>query len=127
MAVLAAGCTTTPASNPSVTALAGSSWRVFGLNGGSVDSFRVTISFQDDRAIGYASCNDYVFGYNLDGRRLEFADAVVMTTDRVCDPDAEMVEERFLATLGDVDHAGLTESGALILYADHGRIVARPS
>jgi heat shock protein HslJ len=122
-----ASCSSTPHWTPPIE-LAGTSWRVHALNGGGLEGFGVTIRFEEERAIGRASCNDYRFAYSLDGRRMEFADTLVVTTDRVCDLDAQRIEESFLATLGEVDRVGLQSSGTLVLYAGPaGRIVARPA
>jgi heat shock protein HslJ len=120
-------CSSSPPSTPPER-LEGTSWRVFSLNGGSVQSLRVTIQFDEQgQVVGNASCNDYRFGYWLENGQLRFAETVTMTTERVCDLEALKVEERFLATLGEVRRAAFAR-GTLVLYATPtGRIVARPA
>jgi heat shock protein HslJ len=121
------GCTSFP--EPSVTAstLAGSSWHVAGLNGGGVQTRRMTITFEaDGSAVGNAACNDFRYGYSLQGQRLRFDRTVVLVTDRMCDPDTRETERRFLATLGDVNRVTIAPSGSLVLYAGRQmRITAR--
>jgi heat shock protein HslJ len=121
----ASACTTVYVPPPTPEQLAGP-WRVIGINGGMVTAFNATISFgADGFATGHAACNDYQFAYTLDGKRLEFADKVMLTTDRFCDWDEKDIESNFLGVLGEVDHAGVAESGVLVLYAGGMRIVAR--
>jgi heat shock protein HslJ len=128
LAALVFGCTTVAAPSVSPEKLAGSSWHVTGLNGGGVQTRTMTIMFEDGRqAVGNAACNDYRYGYSLEGQRLTFEKRVVLTTDRTCDPDTMDVEDRFLATLGGVNRATIAPSGSLVLNAeDERRIVARP-
>ena len=128
-AALTVGCNTV--STPSVTAdqLAGSSWHVSGLNTGGVQTRRMTIRFEEGgRVTGNAACNDYQAVYEMQGRRLRFGKAVVLITNRFCDPDTVETEERFIATLGEVRGVSIAPSGSLVLYSGTGmRIVARRS
>jgi heat shock protein HslJ len=129
LAAFVSGCTSTP--TPSVTAgqLVGSSWHVSGLNAGGVQTRQMTIRFEGGGQVaGNAACNDYRAVYVMQGRRLRFGKAVVLTTDRMCDPDTIETEERFIATLGEVRSVSIAPSGSLVLYTGSGnRIVARPA
>jgi heat shock protein HslJ len=128
LAVLVSACAGAP--QPAVTAdqLVGSSWHVSGLNAGGVQDRKMTISFEPDRMVGNAACNDYGIAYTLQGRQLKFARTATLTTDRFCDPDTVETEERFLATLGEVRSASIAQSGSLVLTTGRTdmRIVARP-
>ncbi len=127
-AVLLAGCTTVTEPSVSPERLVGSSWHVAGLNGGGVQTRAMSITFEEDgQAVGNAGCNDYRFGYSMEGQRLRFDRRAVLTTDRFCDPDTREVEDRFLATMGDVRRAIIAPSGSLVLTGrPEMRIVARP-
>ncbi len=126
---LVASCTTVSAPSVTPERLAGSSWHVIGINGGGVQTRAMTIKFEDgQQAVGSSACNDYRYGYTMEGNRLRFDRRVVLTTDRICDLDTQEVEDRFLATLGEVYRATIAPSGSLVLNAvQERRIVARPA
>jgi heat shock protein HslJ len=124
----AMACTTTStAQHLSADQLKSGSWKVVSINGGSAELAPVTISFGDDgRAGGSASCNNYSAEYKLDGNSLTFGRAI--STMKACAEDLMELEQRFLATLADVERGEIAPDGALVLHAkNEGRIVARRS
>ena len=123
---VAIACATT-STEPHVTAdqITGAAWKVVSVNGGSAELAPVTITFGvDGRAGGNAACNSYSAEYKLDGNSLTFGRAI--STMKACAEDLMEVEQRFLATLANVERGEIAPDGALVLHArDEGRIVAR--
>jgi heat shock protein HslJ len=88
----------------------------------------MTITFEPERMIGNAACNNYTIPYTLQDRQMRFGKRVTMTTDNFCDPDLVETEERLLATLGEVRGISIAQSGSLVMTTGRTdmRIVARP-
>lgn len=88
--------------------LAGSSWRVVGINNGRggvvglVAGSAVTMSFSaDGRASGSAGCNQYTAGYVAEGAKLRFSPPA--STRKMCVGDDLMAQEHgFLQALESV-------------------------
>lgn len=93
---------------PQSQTLAGTSWRVTGINNGrgAVVSLAagstVTMAFAaDGRAAGSAGCNQYTAGYQAEGTRLRFT--APASTRRMCADEAVMQrEQNFLKALESV-------------------------
>jgi heat shock protein HslJ len=112
--------------------LAGTNWRVTGVNNGKggVASLRqdtsVTLAFSaDGRASGSAGCNNFTAGYRSEASTLAFSQAAA--TRKMCvQPEGVMEQEQqFLAALGTVSTARIegdrlelrTAAGALAVSA----------
>ena len=83
---------------PQSTALAGTAWRVTGINNGkgAVVGVRagstVTMQFDDARAAGSAGCNRYSSGYERNGSNLRFGPPAA--SRRACVEEGVMEQER---------------------------------
>ena len=115
--------------------LAGTAWRITGINNGKggvvsvLPDTTVTLSFSaDGRASGSAGCNDYTGAYRAEGSTLAFAQAAA--TRKMCMQPAGVMdqEQRFLNALVTVATARVegerlelrTAAGALAVSAVRG-------
>jgi heat shock protein HslJ len=125
---LASACTPA-ATTPQLTVdkLTGAPWQVISINGVDAKT-SPTIEFgSDGRASGNASCNRFSAEFKVDGAKLTFGKAI--STMMACiEPDAQETEQRFLATLADVEPGEIASDGSLVLHAKNdGCIMARRS
>jgi heat shock protein HslJ len=108
-----------------VDLLTGAEWVVEDIdNQGSPDGASITLAFlPDGRVAGSGGCNRYNASFTLTGDGLGFGPAA--STMMAC-PEALMnVEQRFHATLAAVERFEIDDTGALVLIAPAGRILAR--
>ena len=80
-----------------------------------------SLRLADGAAVGNSGCNEFSGSYTLDGSALSFGDEVTRSL-RACDPDAQSVEDAYLAALGDVTSWSITD-GALQLRDELGQPV----
>lgn len=102
-------------------------WTVAMIDGTAVAGPAPTLAFTEDRrASGFAGCNRWNAGAQLDGEGLRFGQAA--STMMAC-PDNEMAQERaFLGALASVTRHDFDAAGHLLLMAGDGtRVVATPS
>jgi heat shock protein HslJ len=122
-------CAPTPEPKPATAAptggaaLGGGEWAVFEINGTPVvANSKPTITFEEGRVFGAASCNRFMGGYTVsaDGLKLEMSQ---MASTMMACPDALMQQERsFLDTLGTVTGYGVA-GGVLTLKAADGKTI----
>jgi heat shock protein HslJ len=122
-------CAPTPAAKPAAAApaggaaLGGGEWKVFEINGRPiVTGSTPTITFEEGRVFGAASCNRFMGGYTLsaDGLKLEMSQ---MASTMMACPDALMAQEgQFLGTLGTVTGYGVAD-GVLTLTGAEGKTI----
>ncbi|MFV9671648.1 MAG: META domain-containing protein [Acidimicrobiia bacterium] len=102
-ALLAAACGSDGGAMPTdyawqLTGIAGSD----GTMGAPVAATAPTLAFEDDRAAGNASCNQYFGSYNLDGSSITFGP--LASTEMFCaDPGVMDQEAAYLGALQSVD------------------------
>jgi heat shock protein HslJ len=109
-----------------VDALAGGPWQIVSLDGAPLPSTTSpTIEFgEDSRVSGMTGCNRYFSQATITGESLTFGP--IGMTRRMCTGDRGRFEPVFIARLGAVDRAAISENGDLRLYtADRLVIVAR--
>jgi heat shock protein HslJ len=103
--------------------LGGGEWTVFEINGTPVvANSKPTISFEEGRVFGAASCNRFMGGYQVaaDGLKLEMSQ---MASTMMACPDALMTQEgQFLGTLGAVTGYAVAD-GVLTLTGPEGKTV----
>ena len=80
-----------------------------------------TLRLQDGTASGLAGCNQFSGGYELDGSSLRFSEEMGVTL-ALCEPDAQAVEDAYLAALGQTD-GWLIDAGALKLSDGFGDVI----
>jgi heat shock protein HslJ len=80
-----------------------------------------TLRLEDGTASGFAGCNQFSGGYELDGDSLSFGEELSVTL-ALCDGPAQVVEDHYLAGLGSVDSWFIDEN-VLQLYDGLGDIV----
>jgi heat shock protein HslJ len=91
---------------------------------GIPDNARVTLEFlPEGRVAGTGGCNRYNAAFTLTGEGLSFGPAA--STMMACAEALMNLEQRFHATLAAVDRFEIDPTGALILHAPEGRILAR--
>ncbi len=88
------------------TVLVATEWRLIEQRVGDVlEPVPVTIPaslrLADGAAVGNTGCNEFSASYTLDGTALSFGPEVTRSL-RACDPDAQSVEDAYLAALGEV-------------------------
>lgn len=122
-------CAPTPEPKPATAApsggalLGGGEWAVFEINGTPViANSKPTITFEEGRVFGAASCNRFMGGYKVadDGLKLEMSQ---MASTMMACPDALMAQEgQFLGTLGAVTGYAVAD-GVLTLTAPEGKMI----
>jgi heat shock protein HslJ len=108
-----------------VDLLTGAEWVVEDIDEqGIPDGASITLAFlPDGRVAGSGGCNRYNASFTLSGDGLGFGPAAA--TMMAC-PEALMnIEQRFHATLAAVERFEIDDTGALVLIAPSGRILAR--
>jgi heat shock protein HslJ len=108
-----------------VDLLTGAEWVVEDIDDqGIPDGASITLAFlPDGRVAGSGGCNRYNASFTLSGDGLGFGPAAA--TMMAC-PEALMnIEQRFHATLAAVERFEIDDTGALVLIAPSGRILAR--
>jgi heat shock protein HslJ len=113
-----------PAAAPSGGALlGGGEWAVFEINGKPVvANSKPTITFEEGRVFGAASCNRFMGGYKVgaDGLKLEMSQ---MASTMMACPDELMTQEgQFLGTLGAVTGYAVAD-GVLTLTGPEGKTI----
>ncbi len=115
-----------PATKPAPTggaALGGGEWQVFEINGVPVAAnSKPTLTFEEGRVSGAASCNRFMGGYTVaaDGLKLEMSQ---MASTMMACPDQLMAQEgQFLGTLGAVKGYSYAD-GVLTLTAADGKTI----
>lgn len=123
------GCAPTPDAKPAAAApsggalLAGGEWVVFEINGEPVlPNGKPTITFEEGRVFGRASCNRYMGGYTVgdDGLKLEMSQ--MASTMMACMDDQMTQEGKFLGTLGAVTGYAVAD-GVLTLTGPEGKTI----
>jgi len=99
--------------------LEGTTWQLVDLAGKPlVPNHQPTISFDEGRVSGNASCNTYGGDYKLNGERIEFG--MMMSTLMACADNAAMEQEQqYLALLGNAETWEL-RNGQLYLFSAEG-------
>lgn len=125
-------CAPTPDAKPAAAAptggaaLGGGEWAVFEINGKPVvANSKPTITFEEGRVFGAASCNRFMGGYavSADGLKLEMSQ---MASTMMACPDELMTQEgQFLGTLGAVTGYGVKDGVLTLTAADGKSIKAR--
>lgn len=124
---LAIACTPA-ATAPQLTVdkLTGAPWQVVSINGVDAKPSPTMEFGSDGRVSGSASCNRFSAEFKVDGAKLTFGKAI--STMMACVDQDMQVEQRFLATLADVERGEIASDGSLVLHAKNdGRILARRS
>jgi heat shock protein HslJ len=127
------GCAPTPAPAPAPAAaptggaaLTGGEWTVFEINGAAtLPGSKASITFDEGRVFGPASCNRFMGGYSVsaDGLKLEMSQ---MASTMMACPDELMTQERnFLDTLGAVTGYSVEGDVLTLKTADGKTIRAR--
>jgi heat shock protein HslJ len=107
----------------SVDLLTGDEWIVESIGGKPiVEDSKVTITFEDGRVFGSASCNRFTGGFTLTGEGLSIGD--VASTMMACvEPDVGDQEHRFFEALAGVTGFEITPDGGLVLRGNSGPLV----
>lgn len=102
--------------------LNGTTWILTDYQGSAPIGYAPTLSFENGRAAGGASCNDYGGSYALSGNTLTFNE--LFNTEMFCmDPDGIMDQEStYLQLLGQVSSFEIQE-GQLVLFSDGQEIL----
>ncbi len=108
-----------------VDLLTGPEWVVEDIDGAGIpDGARVTLEFlPEGRVAGTGGCNRYNAAFTLTGETLGFGPAA--STMMACAEALMDLEQRFHTTLAAVNRFEIDPTGALVLHAPEGRILAR--
>lgn len=110
-------CQTTPTQQDCIeleAQLAEKTWQVEDLNHqGIIDNSNLTITFDEGRVYGSASCNRYSASYTIKNCTIKISQG--LSTKMAC-PEALMrQEDKFLSTLDKFKSIKIDETGALIM------------
>ncbi len=122
-------CAPTPAPKPAApaptggAALGGGEWAVFEINGKPVvANSRPTITFEDNRVFGAASCNRFMGGYTVSADGLNLEMSQMASTMMACPDELMAQEDQFLGTLAAVKGYSVA-GGVLTLSAPDGKTI----
>lgn len=107
-----------------VTQLEGTSWQlVTAKKGDNCENLPPIMDFlADHKVAGNLGCNLFNTTYQLEGKKLTFANAAV--TRRMCDPESMKVEERLTKVLTDTRFVTQDDKG-LMFWNEKGELLAQ--
>lgn len=122
LTLAAAACAAPAAPSPAANYLAGTRWVMIFPDDYAPDEAPPTISFEHDRATGFAGCNRWFASVTHDGEALRFGD--VGTTRMACPAGAMSVERAFIADLGATRYSHYDQH-VLVLLDERQVVIAR--
>ena len=98
-------------------------WLVEDINNqGVIDRLQLVITFAEDgRVFGFAGCNNFTGTYQITDQQLTMGPLAV--TKKACIEAIDKQENRFVATLSDINEFHIAENGVLRLNAADGRSI----